>query len=554
MNDKSFQDQAKEIFSKALESDENQPLPNTDKISQESVQLLSTSLLRGDLDNIILMALRKEPSRRYLSVAEFSDDIDRYLKGLPVIARPNTFSYRTEKFIKRNLIASIIGGLFILSLLSGIGVSLWQAREARRERDRAIAEQNKTESVNRFMSRILQAASPDQMGKDAKIIEVLNDAEQNIETEFANQPEQKAQAYLNLGLTYEGMQNYTKAVELLNKSLQICEQSLPIENTITSAALIGLGWNYISQIKYDEAGNYLKRGIEMESKVSPNGSRTLATGLTFLADLEFRKGKLPEANKNIDEALTIFSSLTDEKDIDYAFAVGILGRLQFFQGDLVNGEANLRKSISILRSYPKKNEVKILAFLLNLGILLTNKKEFDEAIKNLNEGDVIAEKLGIQTFKFFAKNYLCNAYGQMQNLEKIIEVCPQAIKLFNPNELQEGIDNVYTYNFLGIALTRTGKPQEGEVYLRKSLALMEKISPNDEVFIAIIKSALGESLLAQNKLDEAKPLIEETYPIIKAKLGDQHKNTIGALKRLVTLYEKTNNTELANKYRAELPQ
>jgi hypothetical protein len=86
------------------------------------------------------------------------------------------------------------------------------------------------------------------------------------------------------------------------------------------------------------------------------------------------------------------------------------------------------------------------------------------------------------------------------------------------------------------------------------LALIERVNPNDDVFIAIIKSALGENLLAQNKLDEAKPLVEGTYPIIKAKLGDQHRNTIGALKRLVSLYEKTNNTELANKYRAQLSQ
>jgi tetratricopeptide (TPR) repeat protein len=172
----------------------------------------------------------------------------------------------------------------------------------------------------------------------------------------------------------------------------------------------------------------------------------------------------------------------------------------------------------------------------------------------LLEAEEIAKRSKQPTSQFWAKNYLCKAYGYKLELDKTIETFSESVKLFNPNEMQEGVDNVLAYNFLGIALTRTGKSQEGETYLQKSLALIEKIKPDDEVFIAIIKNSLGENLLAQNKFDEAKPLIEDTYPIIKAKLGDGHKNTVGALKRLVALYEKTNNTELAGKYRDQLPK
>lgn len=553
MNDKSFQDQAKEIFSKALEPDENQRLPNTDKISQESVHPLSTSLLQGDLDNIILMALRKEPSRRYLSVAEFSDDIDKYLNGLPVIARPNTFSYRAEKFIKRNLVASIISGLFILSFIGGLAFSIWQARIAARERDRAIAEQNKTESVNRFMSRILQAASPEQKGKDAKILDVLNDAEQNIETEFVDQPEQKAQAYLNLGITYLSIQEFERSESLLKKSLEVCQKLLPADNQTASASLIWLGANSISRLKYEDAEKYVTRGIEMERKLSPNGSRLLAFGLSIYGELLLSQLKQPEAEKPIEESVKLYEAITTEKDPDYAFAIGELGRIQMYNSD-PRAEETLRKSISIFRTLPKNYESRMYDSLMNLGMNLVSKTNYDEGIKLLLEAEEIANRSKQPNSLFWAKNYLCKAYGYKGDLGKTITVCAESIKLFNPNEIQEGVDNALAYNFLGLSLTRTGKPQEGEPWLRKSLALIVKVRSNDEVFIAIIKNSLGENLLAQNKIDEAKPLIEDTYPTIKAKLGDQHKNTIGALKRLVTLYEKTNNTELANKYRAELPQ
>ncbi len=509
--------------------------------------------LSGDLDNIVLMALRKEPSRRYKSVEQFAEDIQRHLKGLPVNARPNTFSYRAEKFIKRNWVASIGGGLLVLSLIGGTIISAWQAREAARERDRAKNEQTKSENLSRFMSRILQAASPEQKGKDAKIIDVLNDAEQSIETEFANQPEQKAQAYLNLGITYSSIQEFEKAESLLKKSLEICENSLPAENQITSATLIWLGLNSISRLKYDEAEKNLNRGIEMESKLSPNGSRLLAFGLSLSGELLLSQSKQAEAEKPIEESVKLFEAVSSENDPDYAFAIGELGRIQMYKSD-PRAEGNLRKSISIFRNLPKHYEGRMFDPLMNLGLNLATKSSFDEGIKFLLEAEEIANRLKLPSSQFWAKNYLCKAYGYKLDLDKVIETCSESVKLFNPNEMQEGTDNVLAFNFLGLALTRTGKPQEGEPHLRKSLALIEKVNPNDEVFISIIKSALGENLLAQNKLDEAKPLIENTYPIIKAKLGDQHRNAIGALKRLVTLYEKTNNMELANKYRAELPQ
>jgi serine/threonine protein kinase len=93
-----------------------------------------TKLLKGDLDNIILKALRKEPAERYASVGQFSEDIRRYLEGLPVRARPHTVSYRATKFIKRNRIAVTAAVLIFLSLCVGITVAIWQAHRAQQQR------------------------------------------------------------------------------------------------------------------------------------------------------------------------------------------------------------------------------------------------------------------------------------------------------------------------------------------------------------------------------------------------------------------------------------
>ncbi|NJM52540.1 MAG: hypothetical protein HC846_03550 [Blastocatellia bacterium] len=106
------------------------------------------------------MALRKEPVRRYKSVEQLSDDIQKHLKGLPVIARPNTFSYRAEKFFKRNLAATAIGALLILTLVSGLIISLRQTSIAYTQEKKAITEAEKSRKITRFMEKVLSYANP----------------------------------------------------------------------------------------------------------------------------------------------------------------------------------------------------------------------------------------------------------------------------------------------------------------------------------------------------------------------------------------------------------
>jgi non-specific serine/threonine protein kinase/serine/threonine-protein kinase len=95
------------------------------------------SELRGDLDVIVLKALRKEPERRFQTVDDMAADIRRHLEGMPIAARPNTFRYIAAKAFARNRAAFISAGLILIALIAGLGIALWQAEQARRDRDRA---------------------------------------------------------------------------------------------------------------------------------------------------------------------------------------------------------------------------------------------------------------------------------------------------------------------------------------------------------------------------------------------------------------------------------
>jgi eukaryotic-like serine/threonine-protein kinase len=93
--------------------------------------------LRGDLDTILLTALRKEPARRYQSVERLAGDLRRHLEGLPVRARPDTFGYRAGKFVRRNRVAVAAGTLVLLALVGGTVATAYQARQARAAQARA---------------------------------------------------------------------------------------------------------------------------------------------------------------------------------------------------------------------------------------------------------------------------------------------------------------------------------------------------------------------------------------------------------------------------------
>lgn len=185
--------------------------------------------LKGDLDTIVLTALRKEPERRYKSIEALTADIEKHLDGLPIAARPSTFRYRAGKFVKRNRLLVAASLLVLASLITGSAVAVWQARVARgearratqaqalaeRESERSRAESEharreaeKSQRISAFMSKVLSYANPSwyaegkRTGGEAKIMFVVEDLAGKIDTEFANQPDVQAELHHQISDLY----------------------------------------------------------------------------------------------------------------------------------------------------------------------------------------------------------------------------------------------------------------------------------------------------------------------------------------------------------------
>lgn len=205
--------------------------PETDSIPIERAEL------KGDIDNIVLKAISKEPEERYSTVKQLSEDIWRYIDGEPVTARPATVSYRLNKFYKRNKIAVTAGVLILGTMVVGISVALWQTGVARAsaavavvESDNAKAEQKKAEKVSSFMMKIFRYANPRwyaegfRSGGEARVIDALDDMAPKIDAEFADHPDVLAELHHHFGDAYLNRKepgNYEKARSHFQRAFEL---------------------------------------------------------------------------------------------------------------------------------------------------------------------------------------------------------------------------------------------------------------------------------------------------------------------------------------------
>lgn len=521
--------------------------------------------LKGDLDNIMLKAIRKEPERRYVSVAQFSEDIRRSLEGLPVFARKDTWSYRASKFVSRNKAAMAAAALVFLAIMAGLTISVWQARIAARERDEARQETAKADQLNKFLQNILSAASPEQKGRDAKVIEVLDDAANSINTEFLRQPGVRAQALLTIGQTYLQLGLGDRAEQYLHNAFKLFSKLYGEENHLTAASMISLSEAMtVNSTGSDEAQKLVTRAIEIERKLAPGGSKELCLGLFILGEIEVRRSHYEKAEPLLQESLALSDKLGGEINEDSAFTLVSLGRAQQFSGDLKAGETTYRKSIAIFRKLPPRYELRMGMALLNLGDVLSRQDKDEEGITILGETNRIFEKQGETDYLFMSQRYLCKAYWKKEDYPPAIETGQKAIALGRKLHEESIPDFTYTLEYLAMSLSRTGQPKAAEPLAREAVARASSQFPKSDKRIAIAEGTLGECLCAQARFDEAERWILHSYESLnresppsasaakeKSDYQPSEKWRTLARKRVVELYEKWQKENLAAKYRSE---
>ena len=318
--------------------------------NQEPRHNTAAPSLRGDLDNIVLMALRKEPERRYSSVAQISEDIRRHLEGLPVIAHKDTFTYRAAKFVRRNKVGVAAAALVLLSLITGLALALTQARIAREQRDAAHRATARAEKTSRFLQGFFSSANPRWYGRgkgrtDVTVREAIDDAAQRIDTELANEPEVRGDLHHTVGEIYRVGGDYETALKHFRRSLDSYREAHGEPHPKVAMALyylaVGMAWTGVA---VEEAETLLREGIAMMRQTDPenvNLPYMLQELVAYISQSEKRsrnENRLQEAQRLIDEAGRLFVRHYGEDHTATRTTQGGVATLAFLRGDLARAE------------------------------------------------------------------------------------------------------------------------------------------------------------------------------------------------------------------------
>jgi len=241
--------------------------------------------LRGDLDTIALMALRREPERRYPSVDRLGDDIRRHLEQRPVLARADSRLYRTRMFVRRQRVAVTIGTIIVLALATFGLVARRQNATLKRESDRTAAQRDQASAVTHTLWSLL-AQLTDSLGKPLSVADVLDHAGPTIEKQYDKQPNVRARMQSALGEIYLSNGDRTRAETLLRQAV-VSQRAYGRDSADLATHLETLGRVLLNAQEYSGAESMAVEARAIRARTSPGvvdqeSTSTLASALMSL--------------------------------------------------------------------------------------------------------------------------------------------------------------------------------------------------------------------------------------------------------------------------------
>ncbi|HET9514755.1 MAG TPA: serine/threonine-protein kinase [Gemmatimonadales bacterium] len=434
--------------------------------------------LRGDLDVITLKALRKEPERRYQSVAELLDDLRRYRDGLPILARPDTFFYRARKFGGRHRVAIGVAGLALATLLAG-------ALRERGLRAEAEAEAAKARAVKDFLVGIFQASDP-----------------------YGRTPEQER------AVTAQG---------LLDRGRERVDSALGGQPEIQGEMLSVLGGVYSNLGLYAEAAPLFERSLVLRRELFSERSAAVAESMTELADVYQRQGHYARADSLLRHALALRQDLHGRRSLEAARSLDRLATVLEQQSRYADAEPLYREALAIRTERLGPRHLDVAESMLNLSLLLYWKAEYDASEQMAREAiEIRQEQLGprhlLVALAMHNLAQVQHARGELADAERLfresLELKKEAFGGPHPRI------TVHLNNYARV-LRERGKYAEAERLFREALTLDRGLFGEEHPYVAASMDNLAALLLEQGRFDEADSLFERALAVNRTLLGER---------------------------------
>ena len=516
------------------------PLVATTMPDRPSTRVGDTSLartLRGDLDTIVLKAIAKEPERRYASAEALAADIQRYLDGLPIHARPDAVSYRVGKFCRRHLGGVVAASIALVAVLGGAGVALWQAQEAR-------AEAAKADAVSTFMVEMVGAASPTEEGRDVRVADLLDRAVAQLDSADQSErqaPEIEAALRQSIGSTYRGLGLWDEAQVQLKAALDLYERQLGPDHERVADAQAALGRMARQQGDYPTADSL--HTLALATARARYGARDarVATYIHQLGQVAYHAGDLDRAETLHREGLAIdeASGLTGE-----SLALG-LGNLAVVVGDLGRFEeaADLQERELALLKEADAGPGDIASAAQNLSALRADQGDLKNAIvAQVQALELVKEAFGAEHYKVVIGHInLGSMYIDAQNYPAAERELREALDLGTRTLGDDHPYMGYVRNHLARTLDGLGRYAEAEASVRRALVIWASAYPGDNTLLADGQSTLATILQHQGRLNDAERLLRQALVAYENELEEGSPSRLDAISRLGSVVAEQGN-------------
>ncbi|RPI74353.1 MAG: serine/threonine protein kinase [Ignavibacteriales bacterium] len=506
--------------------------------------------LSGDLDNVISMAIRKEPGRRYSSVEHFSKDLKNYLEEMPVSAHKNSIGYRGKKFIKRNKAVIIPAAVIFIIINIGLAGILWQGHLAAKERDIANFEAEKANRIKAFLLDMISAPDPMKDGGEIKVIDVIQKAAGNLSNDLSNQPEIEAEVRTILGTTYQNLGIYDSAITQMNKSLELTKNIFGEKSKETAMGLKNLGLVYHYKGDYEKTEEIYKNALEILNAVEKNPSFETALLFDIYGSLKMDEGDYKKAEELSLKALEIGESIRNANDYDIAWMKNNLATALNYLGELDKADSLYKESLRVFKMKFGNNHIMVSRVLNNLAFINIYKNEHEKALPYLEEALEIKKNILGESHPELVLAYsnLGSTYFNIGKYDHAEEQMKLSVDIALKNFEEDNINTSRSYMWYGRTLEANGKINEGIYYLKKAYLIRKKEFGEKNNLTLTAQNHFGNCLLTAKNFLEAEKHLSQSYIGMNELLGSDDPTIKKALASLIKLYKLWGRNEKADQY------
>ena len=416
----------------------------------------------GDLDNIVLKAMHKDPKCRYHSAAELSEDIGRYLRGFPVIARPDSWRYRSSKFVRRHKLATLAGIGFVVTTASlSIGLAI-QASRAKHEAQAAAA-------VAGFLGALFENFSPDKtQGRSASPREILDRDSEQVSSQFAGQPLVKARLLGILASTFYRLGALDRAELLANQAYGIQARLIGPDSEAAAESLRTLAAIASDRGDFDRSFKTYEKVFRIFTNTKGLNSTETAEVITDIGLLRWMVGDFKGAEQRDREAVAIWTKLKGPSDPHTLTSKSNLETTLADEGDYASAEALAREVLAARLRVLGPNHPAVAESLSNLAVVLERTNHLEEAQRMTGQALTLSRRvLGPEH--------------------------PQIATILN------GMDRISR---------KLGQYDDAERYGEEAVAMSTKLAGPHSLATAAFQNQLGSTMLAKGDFVRARELLE----------------------------------------------